>query len=306
MKKVALIFHGKLKGKEAIIQELQALVNGSVEMFTSTEAGQTVMLAYKAAKEGFNHIVCVGGDGSLNEMVNGIMQAKPEMPEDLWSAIRVGVLPMGTGNDFVKTIGITSNIKQLAGFIASEEYRLIDIGLVDFQSISGGTGQRYFVNITDVGMGGMAAEKLNSLSKWMGSFLTYQRAIITTLLSYKNKPVKATADGFSYTGSTKNLIVANGKFFGSGLGVAPNANPFDGKFDIVIIGEVSLWDYFHNLGKIRKCVTIDHPAVEYKSATEIQIDSPAEPLSIDMDGEFIGYSPMLVRVVPAAIKFMCA
>lgn len=139
----------------------------------------------------------------------------------------------------------------------------------------------------------------------MGATLTYQRAILTTLLTYKNQPVRAKADGFTYEGSIMNFIVANGKYFGSGLGIAPDAVADDGEFSVVILGEISLTDYIKNLGSVQKCRKISHPGLHYKSAKEVFIDSPAGPLAIDMDGEFIGYSPMKVSITPAAVRFLC-
>jgi diacylglycerol kinase family enzyme len=189
--------------------------------------------------------------------------------------------------------------------VEEDSFKTIDLGLVEFQNKAGEKQIRYFINITDVGMGGVVAERLSRYSKWMGAYLTYQRAILTTLLSYKHQPVKAVADSFTYEGSIMNFIVANGQYFGSGLGIAPDASATDGEFSVVILGEISLLDYIKNLGSVQKCQKISHPDLHYQSAKEVVIDSPAGPLAIDMDGEFIGYSPMKVTVAPASVKFLC-
>ena len=99
--------------------------------------------------------------------------------------------------------------------------------------------------------------------------------------------------------------MANGKYFGAGLGVAPDAKPDDGILEVVLASEISLWDYIKNLGNIRKCEKVLHPKMKYFSAKEIVIETPERKLPIDMDGEFIGYSPMKVTVVPQALKFIC-
>ena len=102
-----------------------------------------------------------------------------------------------------------------------------------------------------------------------------------------------------------NLVIANGKYFGSGLGIAPDADPADGQFSVVLIGEISMLDYLKNLGQVRKCEKIIHPELKYLSAKEISIEHVGEPLPIDMDGEFIGYSPMKISMVHNALKFIC-
>ena len=134
--------------------------------------------------------------------------------------------------------------------------------------------------------------------------LTYQKGILTALLTYKNQPVKVRANTFDYEKSVMSLIVANGRFFGGGMGVAPDARVDDGLFSVVIIGEISTLVYLKNLGEIRKSRKIEHPELKYLSASEILIESRSGPLPIDMDGEFIGYTPVKMKVIPAAIRFI--
>ncbi len=306
MANIAFIFHGRIKNRDRMFTELQRTFGEAHQLrsYVTESAGDSVKLAERAVKEGNTHIICVGGDGSLNEVANGLMQAKATTASDLWANVRMGVLPMGTGNDFAKTVNAPKDAEGLKQVIEADSYKTIDLGLVEYHNRTGEKQSRYFINITDVGMGGVVAENLSSYSKWMGATLTYQRAILTTLLTYKNQPVRAKADGFTYEGNIMNFIVANGRYFGSGLGIAPDAVADDGEFSVVILGEISLKDYIRNLGSVQKCRKISHPDLHYKIAKEVVIDSPAGPLAIDMDGEFIGYSPMKVTVVPASVKFL--
>lgn len=306
MAAIAFIFHGRIKNRES---EFKGLRNtfGSHELkfYTTERPGHSVELAEQAIREGCTHIICAGGDGSLNEVANGVMNAREHLTGEQWSRIRVGVLPMGTGNDFVKTVHAPKTEIGLKELILDDVYTTIDLGLVEYFTETGLQKKRYYINITDVGMGGVVAERLSRYSKWMGAQLTYQRAILSTLVTYKHQPVKVKADSFTYEGSIMNFIMANGKYFGSGLGIAPEAEVTDGLLSIVILGEISLLDYIKNLGTVKKCEKLVHPELEYKTAKELYIESPAGPLAIDMDGEFIGYSPMTVKVVPAAIRFIC-
>lgn len=304
MKKIAFILHGKIKSRQKLMNEVYSVFNGSYEVsFLTTEhAGHSIELSAKAAEEGFDYIICVGGDGSLNEVANGIMQAKNRNAS---LDVKMGVLPHGTGNDFVKTVKSPHDCAGLKKLVDEDSCKEIDLGFVDFINPQGLESNRYFINITDIGMGGVVAEKLSRFSKALGPAITYQMAIISTLVSYRNQPVEAVADEFTFEGKVMNLIIANGKYFGSGMGVAPDAEVDDAKFSVVIVAEISLLDYVKNLGEIKKCKQIEHPQVMYKHAKEISVFSLAAPQPIDMDGEFIGYSPMKVKVVPRALKFLC-
>jgi diacylglycerol kinase (ATP) len=305
MKQITFILHGKIKHREKLIASVKAVFgNSSALNFTSTEHAQhSVELACNAAIGGATHIICIGGDGSLNEVVNGVMQYLNDNPAAA-SQVKVGVLPHGTGNDFARTMGVTFDIVALKKWIDENSFRTIDLGHTSFSDTTGKPANRYFVNITDVGIGGAIAHDLSTSSRFLGSFLTYQKALLKGMLSYKNKPVKVTADTFTYERSIMSLIVANGRFFGGGMGIAPNALPDDRLFSIVIIGAISLLTYLKNMASVRKSKKIDHPELKYLSASEILIESPEGPLPVDMDGEFIGFTPIKMKVAPAAINFI--
>ena len=120
-----------------------------------------------------------------------------------------------------------------------------------------------------------------------------------------HKPIVAHADTFSYEGQVMGFIIANGRYFGNAIGIAPYAEVDDGEFSVVIVGRISLIDYARYLNDLRLCRRIDHPELHYYSVRQIELSSPAGPAAIDMDGEFIGYTPMRVSVVPGALKILC-
>ena len=300
MKRIAFIIHGRIAKNTKLIHEIDIVFDGmEYKFFPTTEAKQATELTQQAIHSGYQYIICVGGDGSLNEVVNGFMQLEAWPGHKLF----LGLLPYGTGNDFAKTIGISKNITELKQYIENDSCKAIDIGEVKYTERNGNNAIRYFINITDVGMGGLAAEKINSYPKWLPSNLAYQLAILSTLLSYKKKQMAAEADSFSYLGRTMNIIVANGKYFGSGLGIAPHAEINDGKLAVVIAADISLWDYITNIATVRKCQKVQHPQMLYYDAKTITITAK-EPMSIDMDGEFIGYSPMHIEI-SHSLPFLC-
>ena len=307
MADIAFILHGRTKNRTSIFSAVEKTLGSShrLKFFVTEPNVYAVRLAELAVSEGFTHIVSIGGDGTLNEVANGLMKAKESMHNNSWKNIRMGCLPMGTGNDFIKTLNVPANIQAFKEVLEADRFKTIDLGLVEFRSKTGELAIRYFINITDVGMGGLVAEKLSRYSRWMGPLLTYQRAILSTLLTYKSQTVNAQGDSFAYDGEILNFIVANGKYFGSGLGIAPHASIDDGQLSIVVLGKISLLDYIKLLSQVRQCKPITHPAFYYTSAKELRLYSPSGPLPIDMDGEFIGYSPMKVSIVPGALRFLC-
>lgn len=304
MKKMAFIINGKIRNKEKAINVMEEVfsINYKIAFFITAHSGHAIELSNIAADEGFNYIICLGGDGTLNEVVNGVMQAKNRNKE---LNIKVGVLPFGTGNDFIKTIKSPQTFTGLKKIIDDDSFRDIDLGIVHFKDHSGLDSSRYFINITDIGMGGVVVQKLCKYPKVLGSNITYMMAIANTFLSYRNQPVKAIADEFIFEGKVKNFVVANGKYFGSGIGIAPDAMLDNGKFAIVILAEASLIDFLKFSFTFKKCRKLDHPQIIYKTATVISVDSLSNPQPIDMDGEFIGYSPMKIEILPGILSFLC-
>ena len=306
MKKIVFILHGKIKQQEQLIARLKSVFGEAYQPdFRITQrADHSVELAQNAIADGATHIICLGGDGSLNEVVNGVLRAA-DAGADI-SNVKVGLLPHGTGNDFARTMGVVNDSRLLKQWIDTDSYRTIDVGHTEYCDRHGKRANRYFVNITDVGIGGAIAHDLDSSSKMFGSMLTYQIAIIKALFTYKNKAVKVSADTFNYSKKIMSLVVANGRFFGGGMGVAPDARVDDKLFSVVIIGEISILEYLQNLGNIRKSKKIMHPELQYLSASQILIESAdTEALPVDMDGEFIGFTPIQMKVVPAAVNFIC-
>ena len=299
MSRISFIIHGKHKHNNKLISNIRNVFGTSYEIiFCFTEKPlHAIELAKEAVLSGSKYIIGVCGDGTLNEIINGVMLSGNK-------EVTVGLLPNGTGNDFAKTVNVQNDIGLLKKMIESSSVKNLDLGLVTYTNTNGNRTQRYFDNIADIGIGGFTAQKMAGSSKRLGAFITFQWAIVSTFFAYKHQYAKINADDFTYEGKILSCIAANGKYFGAGLGIAPDAKPDDGLFEIVLASEISLWDYLKNLGKVRKCEKINHPYMRYFTAKEITIETP-EKLPVDMDGEFIGYSPIQIKMVPEALKFIC-
>ena len=303
-KKLAFIIHGKLRDKEKLMREIKIIFNSHpIEFFITERAAHATELTSRAIGAGCFELISVGGDGTLNEVINGVMNFKATATNQVMDEPAVAVYPKGTGNDFAKTVKMPADLQILKQFIEKDEASFIDLGIADFTGKQQQAASRYFINITDVGMGGIIAEKLAGYSKWMGAYLSFQRAIISTLATYKKQPVLIKTKDLEITGEMMNVVVANGKYFGNGLGIAPDASLHNGRFSLITIGNISLLDYLKLLGEVKKCRKVNHREVSYMQAGEVMIDAPGHPLPIDMDGEFIGYSPLKIKILPRVLKF---
>lgn len=299
--KVAFILHGKLKRIEQLKMKLvQAMPEGFVAEFHATQKPKhATELTTHALTNGAQYAIAVGGDGLLNEVANGYMQCSDAVKKQT----AIGVFPKGTGNDFCKTVGIKADTTQLAKLLQQNCVKPVDVCHMRFRDVQHQPTERYYINIADIGIGGYASQRVNNSSKILGSTLSYVKAIILTFLSYKHRRVRVTAENFTWEGKVLLVVMANGRYFGSGLCIAPQAAPDDGKLQLVLLANVTLLDYLKHMGEVRRGELIQHPEVQYMESSYCNIE-PIEECTIDMDGEFVGYGPIEAKVVAKAVRFL--
>ena len=301
--RIALIVKGNLAKKRKCFEELAVIEShplfDEVKVLESVRSGQSIELAQQATSNGFDILIAVGGDGTINECLNGMLQAKQDKLPIL------GSLPFGTANDFASTAGLTSDAKQLIDLIEFDHSRPIDIGIVSSVDQEGMQKERHFINVTDVGIGGYVVEKVNKSKKRLGPNLTFLRAITETFITYEQSEVKLTIDDdFSWQGKVLSLVIANGRSYGSGLQIAPDAELDDGLFNVVTFADVGVKDYVLNLRSIKKGKKLTHPKVFYKTGRLIKIEPIRFSCPAEMDGEYIGYAPLTVTALPGHIRFL--
>lgn len=300
MIKIAFIIHGKARQKQALVDEINSVFHESAfqtHIYETQFEQHAILLSERAVGSGCKYVIACGGDGTLNEVLNGALKSK--QPN-----LRLGLIPRGSGNDFAKTILSPKTLIGLKEAITNDRLKKIDVGLAEFVSKEGIKVSRYFTNIADVGIGGVIARQLSESKKLFGSTITYQYFIIKNMLTYKPQPLKVVGDDFIYEGKVMNFCAANAKFFGSGLGVAPDAEINDGILNAVAIGEVGLVDYLKNFPNLKNSKPLSHPAVKYYISKTLHFDSDTPQMPIDMDGEFVGYLPMKITIKPQAIDFI--
>jgi diacylglycerol kinase (ATP) len=265
------------------------------EIWQTTHRGHGRELALKAIDRGFQTVVVHGGDGTTNEVINGLLAG--EKKETF-----LALLPSGTGADLVRTLGISHSLLKAARQILQGSPHPIDIGRVQFTDLEGLPAQRVFANVTDVGFGGELVRYVNSHSKRMGGRLSFLRGLLVTLFRYQNKTIEATLDGREkWTTRASSIVVANGQYFGGGMWVAPEARLNDGLFDVVVVGDVSKLDVLTNTRRLYRGTLAEHPKVTTFKACAIELASEQE-VFIDLDGELVGRLPARFQILPQKLS----
>jgi YegS/Rv2252/BmrU family lipid kinase len=261
--------------------------------------GHARSLAFQAVEEGAEVILVHGGDGTLNEVVNGYLSH----PKHERTAL--ALLPHGTGSDFAKTLELPRDPERAATQLLSGHEKRLDVGLATFPGPPQGANQRYFVNIADIGFGGELVQYVNSRSKRLGGKLSFLRGLLVTLRHYRNKNLRISLeDGETMHVVASSVIVANGQYFGGGMWVAPRASLTDGYLDIVVVGDVTRREVIANLSRLYRGTLAEHPKVQTFPARQLDVAS-GETTHVEMDGELSGALPVSIRIQPEAIRFLC-
>jgi YegS/Rv2252/BmrU family lipid kinase len=264
------------------------------ETFFSERPGHLIELAERAARDGAELMVAAGGDGTLNEVVNGIVRAGTQT--------EVATIPLGTGMDFVRTYGIPNRFDDAVKTAREGRTRTIDVGRVEYRTWDGKDAERYYANVGSVGMSAAVAQRANGMAKTMGGKATFFYALVRVFFEWDNTPVTVElADGDRREAHMHDVIVANGQWHGGAMWLAPDAKPDDGLFDVILIGDVTKRDFLTTAPKLYKGTYLAHPKIELLRSRSVSVNAP-ERLPIELDGEQVGTTPTRFEVVPAALR----
>jgi YegS/Rv2252/BmrU family lipid kinase len=216
-------------------------------------------------------------------------------------AVELATIPLGTGMDFGRTYGIPTKFDDAVRLAASGKARTIDAGRVRYRTWAGEEAERWFANVGSVGMSGAVAQRANGMSKALGGKVTFFYALTRVFLEWQNTEVTVTLDDATRTGRMHDVIVANGRWHGGGMMLAPGAEPDDGVFEVVLIGDIGKVDFMTTAPKIYKGNHVHHPKVEVLRSARVEVTAP-ETLPIELEGEQVGTTPATFEVVPGALK----
>ena len=262
-----------------------------------TEApNHATTLAREAVEEGYETVVAVGGDGTVNEVVNGLMA-----PGANRAGATLGVIITGRGSDLARTIGIPSDYTEACARLAGERTMTVDLGLVTFYQ-EGEQRQRYFVNVGGGGFDAEVAHRANRAPTFMGGTIPYLTSLVTTLLAYRNKAIDLILDDQEPISMVANsVVVANCQYFGGGMKVAPDADPNDGLFDVIVIGDIDKIEFLMTVPKVYDGTHITHPQVDTYRARRVEVRSEQD-LLLQVEGEVCGHTPLTFDIIPSALQ----
>ena len=243
----------------------------------------------------------MGGDGTLNEVVNGFFRNSAPLP----TSTKLAMIPLGTGGDFRRTLRIPTDTKQAVDVLRNGLVRRLDAGCVTFQTGDGATAVRHFINIADAGLGGDVVYMVGNGTKMFGSF-AYRIGGLRALMQFKNKPMTVDVDGIVHDlKKVQQVVVANCQYFGGGMQMAPSASPTDGVFDVILVKDAGKIETIRGMNDIMSGKHLDqhNPNIELMYGKRVSVTSP-EKVRIDIDGEAVGFLPVLFEIQPGAIEFI--
>ncbi len=255
--------------------------------------------AREALESGYEMIVSVGGDGTHNEILNGFFtpDGKPVREDAV-----LGVIPSGTGGDFRRTAYPGESEEQMLDRLVGRNARPIDVGRSEFTNAEGAPVRRMFLNITSFGIGGAVSNYVNESTKAFGGRVSFFIGAFRGMLAYHNQRLRLSIDEEEPREiKINNIAVANGRFFGGGMKVAPRAELDDGLFDVVTFGDLSKLEYAMLSRFIYSGTHLERPKVSFTRARRVVAESD-EVVLIDMDGEQPGRLPLTLEVVPRALR----
>ncbi len=271
-------------------QSVQDIYGGFDEVFTSAK-GEAVALTRKAVYEGYSHIIAVGGDGTINEVINGFF----DNGNLINPKVNLGVVPSGSGSDFVRTLASSLSCSCPMNTFP------VDVGKIDYEDETGLLKTCYFINISDTGIGAATIERVERGYKKFGSSMGFLLAALVSMIFYKNRDLVISLDNQHLKGRFASIVVANGQYFGGGMKIAPQARLDSGNFQVVTVGDLSKPTFIRNLMKVYSGTHLSHPQVNCYTSKSVSISSN-ENLQLETDGEYLNVRKVRFTLIPKAIN----
>ncbi len=271
-----------------------------VETLDTRGQGHAIDLAASAIKSGAKKIIAVGGDGTINEVVNGFF----ENEQLIGGEVALAIIPHGTGSDLRRILDLPLDEKKAAAVIRNGEQRMVDLLKVRYTTSEGRSALRYGINVTSFGAGGLVAARASRSSKPLGGKLAYIGSTLQTALSFPGNNVTLHLDETkTIEARVMNVVVGNGQYHGGGMWVCPGASIDDGLLDVTVIRHLTPWEVVKSLPRLYNGAIYSHPKVWAFRAKHIKADS-GEPVAIEIDGEPLGRLPVEISILPKTLRLL--
>jgi diacylglycerol kinase (ATP) len=297
--KIAIIVNGISRNKKRFYHKLYPAISQEFDttVLETKFAGHAEELGAQVVHEKYNVVMAAGGDGTLHQVTNGMLKCKKdELPI-------LGVIPLGTGNDFARTCSLKAEASHVSGLLRTANPKLTDVGQIQCADKNGQAVTRYFINVCSLGMGPEVVTRLVKSNRAWGPDITYYSSIISAFFSQRPVEVSYSSDSSQWKGKARVIAIANGKSFGNELYVAPDAKVDDGLFSSFIAGEIPLFRFLMLLKMVKRSKKIVDPRIHYQTLTQVNLTSSRRCM-LEGDGEIEGFLPATITILPKKISFL--
>ena len=286
---------GKVKARLDRLEEALRAHGLEYDLRLTGGPGDATRIARRALEEGRRFVVAVGGDGTVHEVVNGMLADDRAVAP---GAV-LGVVAAGSGCDFVRTFGLPNRMAAGADQLAGDETRPLDAAKITYVDRQGAPAQRYFANIAEAGLGAAATARAVGIPRFLGPS-RYFFAFWAALPPFRPSPARIEVDGKpAYEGRAVNVVAANCRFFGGGMHISPRSDPGDGAMELLVFNGPKT-DSFTLLPRVYRGRHLPHPRVVELKGRSFRLQ-PEQPFPIEADGEVLGTTPATVEVLPGAL-----
>ncbi len=277
---------GTARDVETLQQELQRL--GNITLHTTEDSGDAQRLARASLDDGCTLVIAAGGDGTINEVVNGLAHN--------FAQARLGIIPLGTGNDFVRSINVPTDLNSALDVLVEQRVESLDVVRVTSDEA------RYFINVSAGGFSGLVDEKLTAEMKQNWGPLAYLRSAAMALPNLTDYHTFITFDDQEQQEfSVYNIVVANARYVAGGIPIAPTAEMDDGLFDVMIVPVASVPKLALLVPKILLGQHMEDELISFRRAKKLRVESQPK-MWFNADGELVGNEPSTFEVLPKALK----
>lgn len=297
--KIVVILNGVSKKKKKFYHFILPVLTQSfsVEVFETTFANHAHQLAAEAVLKKVDVIISAGGDGTLNQVLNGMMSVAHENNLPV-----LGLIPLGSGNDFANSANLRANPIDLLDLLKKNQPKPTDIGKVICRNSSNEVITHYFINVCSLGMGPATVQRMGKSPKWLSADFKYLLSIVQTFFTHKPEEVELQTPSWSWKGKARVVAIANGQSFGNKIYIAPDSKLDDGVFSTFISGNVPLLKFLLYLQQLKNKKRITDAQISYSNTANVEITS-SNKLMLETEGELIGFLPASIEMLPRQIRF---
>ncbi|MCA6378523.1 MAG: diacylglycerol kinase family lipid kinase [Cytophagales bacterium] len=297
--KILIILNGISRKKNFFYREILPALqeNFEITLAETAYASHATRLASEAPSQGFDCVLSAGGDGTLHQVINGIL-----LNGNSDALPSIGVIPLGSGNDFATACEIETNATSIIKLLKENSPKPTDVGKILCEDSHGNKIQKYFINVCSLGMGPATVQQMEKSPKWMSADLRYFTAIVQTFFNHQPEKISLKTENWEFSGKVRVFAVANGKSFGNKIFIAPDAKMEDGWLNTFLASDLPLAKFLWYLQTIKQKKKITDSRIEYTKVKEVSLSSP-QKLLLEAEGELVGQLPAQIEIIENRIKF---